>query len=604
MGVSSIGLKNVSRWTRPRAALLVGAAVGTLLAVQVEAQTSTSVNPLQGFNTPTHAAPTVELPTGMGENPDTAMRVLLEQASYWLAQYRPDRAVESLSRMLLLDKDNADALAMLAPIQAELGRAEAASQTLAHLRALRPNDPRVASMEQSLRMGEIDQALLAQARLLASQGRASEAIKVYQRVFKGDTPLPGMALEYYQILGGSEGGFDQARDELARLVTRNPQDLRAQLAFAQIQTFRESTRLEGIKRLEVLVARPAVAEQANRALKDALLWLPNDPASVASLNAYISINPTDTDLQAKLEVSRNSPGKTRQDGFDALDNNRLADAETQFLKALAINPNDKDALGGLGLVRQRQGRLPEARDLLSRAAQIDPAWEAAFGGANHESSHTGGGRDGNGAGQAIAAQYARVNTLAREGQAAKAEALLARLMGRNGNWGNYLQIGALQERQGKLAEAESSFRRAMRMNPRNSAATVGLAGLLERENRSEEARELLAKVGDVPGARGVAPSRAAEWRQRAQAETDPARRVPLLQEAVAADPSFPWTRLELARALNAQNQHPQAQQVMNATTGAHPTKDQVQAALIYAREQGDFARAAQLIELVPAKALS
>jgi len=525
MAAFNVRLNTGSRRVGSTASWLLAAAMGTLIPGPAGAQIPTQVSPLPEFGAAARVAPAVQPPLGRpavtpapaaSGNSDPAIRILLEQASYWRSQYQSDRAVESLTRVLQLDKDNADALSMLAPIQAELGQSQAAQTSLARLRATHPSDPRIASVEQSLRTGELDQTALNQARRLAGEGKSSEAVKAYQRVFKGDTPLPGLAIEYYQTLGGSEGGFDQAREALARMVSQNPQDLRAQLAFAQIQTFRESTRLDGVKRLEVLVTKPAVAEQANKALKEALTWLPNEPGSAASLDAYLKRNPNDGDLKAKLEVARNPPGKARQDAFEALDNKRLGDAEAGFQNALKIDPNDKDALGGLGLVRQRQGRLPEARELLSRAAQLDPGWESALGAANQESTAPPGanGRTGgdNGEGRAIAAQYARVTALANRGQNAQAEALLTRLMGRNGNWGNYLQLGALQAQQGKLAEAEANLRRSMRMNPRNPAPAINLAGVLERENRGEEAKQLLAKVGGAAGAAGLGQTRAVALR--------------------------------------------------------------------------------------------
>ncbi len=616
MGDLTIHAACGSRRSNSRVALLVTAAMGILLVGSAEAQVPTIVTPLPEFGARALVAADLEHPaqppTGPAENSETVIRILLEKAYFWRSQYQLDRAAESLSRVLQLDKDNADALAMLAPIQAKLGLTAAAQDSLTHLRRAHPNDPQIASAEQSLRIGELDQAQLAQARSLTSDGHASDALKIYQRVFKGDTPPPELATEYYLTLGGSEGGFDQAHDALSRLVIRNPQDIQAQLAFAQIQTFRESTRIDGVKRLEMLVTTPAAAEEANKALRGALTWLSNDPATVDSLEAYLRRNPDDAQLKAKLEFARNPPGKARQDAFDALNKNRLGEAEAGFAHALTLDPDDKDALGGLGLVRQRQGRLPEARELLSHAAQIDPGWEPALGGLNYQPNRNvgadnPGGSSGadNAAGRAIAAQYARVNVLARSGQSGQAEALLAKLMGQSGNWGNwgnYLQLGTLQAQQGKLADAESSFRRSIRMNPRDTAAVAGLAGVLAREDRGEEAKQLLSRIGSAPGTQGVVQIHTADLRKQAEAEIDPARRLLLLQEAVASDPSFPWTRLDLARALDSQGQHDQARQVMDGTiTGSHPTKDQIQASMIYAQEHSDFARAAQLIEYVPVK---
>ena len=76
--------------------------------------------------------------------------------------------------------------------------------------------------------------------------------------------------------------------------------------------------------------------------------------------------------------------RDRQRGFDALQANRLGDAEAAFQAALAINAGDADALGGMGLVRQRQNCGPEARDLLERAIAAAPdkaaQWQSALNG--------------------------------------------------------------------------------------------------------------------------------------------------------------------------------------------------------------------------------
>lgn len=62
-------------------------------------------------------------------------------------------------------------------------------------------------------------------------------------------------------------------------------------------------------------------------------------------------------------------GRARVAGFAALDRGELASAASQFEQALAINSNDPDALGGLGVTRLRQERFKDARDLLERASR-------------------------------------------------------------------------------------------------------------------------------------------------------------------------------------------------------------------------------------------
>ena len=84
---------------------------------------------------------------------------------------------------------------------------------------------------------------------------------------------------------------------------------------------------------------------------------------------------------AARQRAADTAGKQRMAGFDALDDNNLDAAATRFQRALATNRNDGDALGGLGIVRLRQSRFAEARDLLEQASrQPNPArWAQALG---------------------------------------------------------------------------------------------------------------------------------------------------------------------------------------------------------------------------------
>ncbi|WP_303697577.1 cellulose biosynthesis protein BcsC [Brevundimonas naejangsanensis] len=70
----------------------------------------------------------------------------------------------------------------------------------------------------------------------------------------------------------------------------------------------------------------------------------------------------------------------RAAGFQALERGVLDQAARSFEAALALRPGDRDAAGGLGVVRLRQGRFAEARDLLERASAGggDARWREAL----------------------------------------------------------------------------------------------------------------------------------------------------------------------------------------------------------------------------------
>lgn len=534
-------------------------------------------------------------PIAPGSTPADALRVLIEQARFWQAQFQPDRAVDALNRVLVLDAGNADALAMLAAIQAERGDRAAGQATLLRLRERNPADPRIAGIDAALRAGTVDQGALAEARRLAQEGRGADAVQRYQRIFRGDTPPAALSTEYYQALAGTEGGWERARDGLARLVIAAPGDLRAQLAYAELLTYREATRADGVARLRALAANPTIAGGANQALRRAVLWLPDAPASVPPIEAELARNPGDAELARKLESARNPgtdpAGRERVSAFAALDRNRLADAERGFREALARDANDAEATGGLGVLRLRQGRLAEARTLLARAIQLDPSkraqWQAALNGAA-----TGG---------ATNREYAEVTRLADRGEYDRAEALLRRLMGGGGNAGNYLQLGDIQGRAGRLSEAEASFRASLAGQPGNGPALVGLAGVLARQGRDEEADELFARAESTGRDRGaIGRIRAEQLRLRAAGAADPVAQTGLYRAAVVSDPANPWIRLELARALLRQNRGGEARGVMaDVAEGARPDPQTVQAALIFAQESGDLDGASRLIARLP-----
>jgi tetratricopeptide (TPR) repeat protein len=77
---------------------------------------------------------------------------------------------------------------------------------------------------------------------------------------------------------------------------------------------------------------------------------------------------------------RDSIGALLAQGFVALDAKDTEGAMMAFEAALESEPSSSDALGGLGIVRMRQSRFGEARELLARADGLatDQRWQAAL----------------------------------------------------------------------------------------------------------------------------------------------------------------------------------------------------------------------------------
>jgi tetratricopeptide (TPR) repeat protein len=545
---------------------------------------------------PPPAAPLAATPAPVATDAATgaALGVLLEQAKYWQGQHRDDQAIVSLDRALKLAPTSIDALALMAEVQSDMGDEQAAAVTLEKLKRLAPGDARILKIEQAIRVGPISPEQLSEARRLAQAGKQTEAVAGYNRVLKGNPPPDDLAVEYYQTLAGSEGGYDQARDALAHLVRQNPQDLKAQLAYAEVLTYRAAGRLEGIQRLASLAQIPAIADQATPAWRQALGWLPDTKEAIDPLQTYVATHPEDSELNSKLELAKNpllgaSPlVRTRIAGFDALTKNHLAEAETAFQRVVDSDPTDADATGGLGIVKLRQHKQAEAKILLARAIALDPQHKDRWAQALTAASNPGGGPN-------------PATALINAGDYSAAERELRRQIAAGGDTsGLQAMLADAQARSGKLDDAEATYRAALTRAPNNAQLLSGLAGVLSRQGRTQEASDVLQRAQSLSGnARQVAQTRATQLREQANAVADPVTQAGLYRAALASDPNNPWIRLDLARALTKLGQRQEARDVMQQVLGAAPTTDALKAGIIFANENNDPDTAAALIARLP-----
>ena len=523
-----------------------------------------------------------------------ATRVLWDQANYWYAQNQPADAERALDRLLRLEPDNVEALGLLAQLQAQQGDRSRAQATLGRLRSVRPDDPRIAIVEQAIRVGSIDPTALAEARHLAQEGRNADAVARYQRLFQGALPPASLAVEYYETLSATEGGWDAARAGLAQAIIASPHDTRAQLAYAQLLTYREKTRMEGVQRLTVLAHTPETAAAAAKAWRQALEWMPIDTSSIPAYEAWLADHADDSGISTRLEQARNPPRSPideaalkRSAGFTALNAGWIQDAETDFQAVLAQTPQDPDSLGGLGLVRLKQGNVTDARTLLSRAIALDPEhksrWELALQGAS------------------IGDDYAAARSMIQRGQFEAAERQLRAIISSGGNvMGAQLMLADVLGRRGNLAAAETQYRAVLARLPNNADALVGMAQMLNREGQSGEAETLLARAQSVGNERVVGRIKAAALRQQAATTANPEAKAALLRAAVSADPTDPWTRLDLARAMVAAGKKAAARQVMaEVTEGPNPGVDALRAGALFAAEDGRPSDAAALVSRLP-----
>jgi Tfp pilus assembly protein PilF len=530
-----------------------------------------------------------------------AVAILIRQAERWLAQERLDLAVAPIERALAAEPNNAQALAVAARLKVARGNREAANAYLARLGRAGATD-QAAQVQDAIRASTLDRVGLEEARRLAREGRAGAAVQRYRALFSNQPPPETYALEYYQALAGNPGTRAEGIDNLARLGNRPAAAPRARLAHAQALTFDPATRGDGIQRLQPLVDLPEVGTEARRAWAAAIGFSANDPAMAPQAEAYLRRFPDDAEMRRRLEtltsMVRTAPpadpdAAARQTAFQRLEAGAVADSAQRFEALLRSNPNDSDALGGLGVVRLREGNLPQARSLLERAMAADPAggrqWQRALDGAAYGDEIT----------------TARAQLRRGEVEAAEAGARRAALREVEDRSDAETLLGEIALRRNDPAAAELRFRSALARRPGYPPAQAGLNTALRAQNRAPEARVAERPSGeprDTPGfAGGTPPASAAAvaFRSDAARAADPAAASALLRNAMAAAPDDPWIRLDLARALRRQGRGAEGRALVEELASRIGTPDATYAAALMAEEDSRPADADAFLGRIP-----
>jgi cellulose synthase operon protein C len=542
----------------------------------------------------------VALPTDAVLAAQSAEDVLLDKANYWRIKDRPDLAAESLNKLLEINPNNPEALYQYGMLSVQQNKTADAQRYLTKLRQVAPDNPHVADLQNAIRTGSVGATDLREARRLAQAGQLDDAVKKYRELFKGPPPSE-YAVEYYMTLAGTAQGWDEARQGLEKASQQSPNDAQIKLSLAQLYTYREQTRVQGIKLLADLSKNSVVSAQAVQSWRQALTWLTGSPQQKAALQQYLAQFPNDQEMaQLLADLAKQPAGAgtaAQSQAYEDLKRGNTVAAERQFLADLKANPNDAQALAGLGLVRLRQQRFGEARDLLAKAIKLapdqkkdfEPAYESAvFWGRVEEAKRL-----------AAAKNYAGARAILRP--------LLAHPHG--DQWGALLVLGDIESSAGDNAAAEAAYRQALRLHPGNINALYGLASALRAQNKTAEVDQMLSHMSPAERARfekagtGTGGGRAEALRNEAKAASangDVATATAKFQAAIAADPKNPWIRLDYARFLAGQSHMPEAFAAVDpAASGNTPTSILVSA--MFDAQQDRWVTALDKVNGIPVK---
>lgn len=540
---------------------------------------------------------------------DAATAQIVAQARYWEQKGRHDLARESWLKLLRANPHSAEALAGLASAEIRSGRPEMARQYLQGLRALQPDHPDLQRLETAVATGAASKQAagsveLARARELARLQRYDAALTEYQRLFDGRPPDGPLALEYWQTMAGAEGGWTQARAGLEKLVEAHPENPDYRVALAQLLTYRENTRRQGLEQLMELAEVDAGRQPVQPIWRQALLWLGRGPRDARYYRAYLHRYGDDTQVALRLASTRAGTGSARVDArgralkkaWALLDDGRTEEAENAFAAMRRRNPRDAEALAGLGILRLRQGRFGEAREYLQQASRQSPRrarhWAEALASARFwEQVHL---AEADREAARLPQAEERLRSAIEGAPAIAAREASVRLT-----------LADILLAQGRAPEAESIYRDVLGREPGNVDAARGLMGALAQGGRLDDA---LLVYRELPPAQQasietIGALRAQVLRRQATqvlALEDEAGAERLLREALVADPEGTWPRLDLARLYLRQGRRTEARNLIDGLPTQGPRRGEAAhiRALVAAGEQ-DWYDGLMWLEQVP-----
>lgn len=520
---------------------------------------------------------------------DAALKALFDQANYWHEKSHDDLAMESLKKVLMVDANNTQAMYLMALWAQQNGDLQTSAQWRARLAQVAPGDAGLQALDNAKQLTQVPQGQLTLARQQARSGNVPAALATWRSMFNGDTPPASLAPEYYLTMAGDKSLYPQAVSQLKNVVMQNPQDTAARVALGKMLTWREDTRRDGILLLEPMASG---SKDADDGLRQALLWLGPQAGDERFYDTWLQRHPQDTDVQNYYR--KNVGGTAKGAGFTALNSGDTSAAKRKFEQVLQTNPDDADALAGMGYIAQRSGDYKAAAQYLNRAA-------SQGGNASDE-------RKEQATDAAFYGQLAEAQQTLKEGNISQALVLsspLAQQSGERGMAAKLFRADVLRQNK-DFAQAEQTLRNILNEQPQNAPARENLYYVLRDQNKSDEAQAILrtlpASLQQRLAPRAVAGAPGDPIRRQAQQLEDngsTSQAIDVLRQGVARVPDDPWLRLDLARLLQKSGQDGEAATVMIPAGREGAGTNSLYAAALFASESGAWQQANSLLARIP-----
>lgn len=477
---------------------------------------------------------------------NSARAELLRSAHMWESKGRTDLSRTILEKSLSIEADP-EVLLMLGDIELRSGNTQLAAVYLRRLERLSPQHPDMFALQNLYRVYTTKKQTLTTARIMARAGKTAEAAIMLRQLFP-DGPPPGeLGFEYDQIVGSTPEGRQSVIADLAKQY-KETGDSRYKLALLKLQN-KQSNQLTYLQDYETLASSSNVnRQQLREGWWAAITHLPASQANESHVRRYLREFPDAqnavsylNDLQQRREEAQhvaNSPEiRSRNAGLDFLKSRQLEDALRAFQDTLSIHPDDAESLGGIGLLRLRQGNDDEALIWFRRAAHVEPSsnkWRSLIRTAD------------------FWAEMKRADAFLDAGKTNEAQQAAQRALAINPDDADGLALlGNIYAQDKNSRQAEQLYREALKRNADNTSAIRGLLTLLSRSGRRDEAQSLIAefRIKNPQEADRFNVNQAGILRDEADAFITahrPSHAMQALETAVLLSPRDAWLRHDLA----------------------------------------------------------
>jgi len=377
---------------------------------------------------------------------------LEKKAEFWTAHGRDDLATQTYRQLLFLNPDNRPALIGLAADALRHGHRKTADVYLGKLESLNPDDPVLPGFSREKTLGPAWFEAIARARRANALHQFGRALSNYRKAFGPYPPPPQYALDYYNDLVHTPGGYRQALDQLHTLALRYPDSLHYRLALGEILSYDPKHRWQSLDVLKPMALSPSpVSETATAAWRRVLVWEGTLPGNIPEMKAYLAVH-SDPEIARQLRLAEKralSSGPESKGAYQALKQGGYEKAVARFLRLSRKDPSNAGYWIGLSYAYLGLRQFDRARAALNRARALPLS-----------------------------------PSQSRDRSYLSGQIAFWRLMDR----------GKQEETEGDFATAGSDYRKAARIFPDSPDLLVARAGLADRMHQDREAERLYRKA--------------------------------------------------------------------------------------------------------------